>query len=108
MTDYYGDGSSGFGNLAGNLNSLRGSNLTYTKTIGIDIYSNPLMKERFSFDIELTARYYSRTIVTNDIPTRTFEAALDDLNGTIKTITPRTSRNVGVAKNSAGGNANRT
>lgn len=92
MTDYYGLGSVGLGNVGGQLNSNSGTNLEYTKTIGLDIYVNPLDKERFSFDLEITARYYSKSLITKDVPVRTFEAALDDLSQTIKVVTPRTSR----------------
>jgi hypothetical protein len=92
MTDYFGIGSAGLGNIGGLSSSNSGTNLEYTKTIGIDIYVNPLDKERFSFDLELTARYYSKSLITKDIPVRTFEAALDDLSKTIKVVTPRTSR----------------
>jgi hypothetical protein len=108
MTDYFGATSAGLGNLGGNPNASRGQNLIYTKTIGLDIYSNPLNKERFSFDIQVTARYYSRTLSNVDIPSRTFETALDDINNTIRTIRPSTTRNVTPNRNVAGGNANRT
>lgn len=94
MTDYFGSSNTGLGNLAGNRFATKGQNLIYTKTIGIDIYSNPLNKERFSFDIEVTARYYSKTLTTSDVPSRTFETALDDLTKTIKTVNPNTSRNI--------------
>ena len=92
MTDYYGLGSAGLGNIAGLPSSNSSTNLEYTKTIGIDIFANPLEKDRFSFDLEVTARYYSKSLITKDIPVRSFEAALDDLSKTIKVVTPRTSR----------------
>jgi hypothetical protein len=94
MTDYYGAGDVGTGNVAGLLTSTSSTNLEYTKTIGIDIYSNPKDKDRFSFDLEVTARYYSTSSVTKDIPTRTFETAIDDLAKVVKSITPTTSRDV--------------
>lgn len=93
MTDYFGVGNVGIGNVSGVRNFSKNANLVYTKKIGFDIYSNPINKERFSFDLEITARYYSRTIVGKDLPSRTFDTALDDLNKTIKSITPRTTRN---------------
>jgi hypothetical protein len=92
MTDYFGVGDLGLGNVKGDPTSNSGTNLEYTKTIGIDIYPNPLDKERFSFDVEVTARYYSKSVITKDIPSRTFETALDDLTKTIKVVTPTTSR----------------
>jgi hypothetical protein len=107
MTDYFGSGSLGLGNVGGDPNSNSLTNLQYIKTIGIDIYYNPLTKEKFSFDLEVSSRYYSKSIITKDIPARTFETALDDLNQTIKNITPSTSRDVGVGANLGGGNTNR-
>jgi hypothetical protein len=103
MTDYFGDGANGLGNVGGNPTSNSGTNLEYVKTIGIDIYHNPITKERFSFDLEVTARYYSKTLATKDIPTRSFETALDDLNRTIKNITPSTSRDVTSFQNNFSG-----
>ena len=92
MTDYFGLGSNGLGNVSGDPQANTSTNIEYTKTIGVDIYANPIDKERFSFDLELTARYYSKSLITKDIPVRTFETALDDLTKTIKVVTPRTSR----------------
>jgi hypothetical protein len=92
MTDYFGLGDTGLGNIGGDPSSNSSTNLEYTKTIGVDIYTNPIDKERFSFDLELNARYYSKSLITKDIPVRTFETALDDLTKTIKVVTPRTSR----------------
>jgi hypothetical protein len=113
MTDYFGDGDNGIGNIAGKRTFTRSENITYTKTIGIDLYSNPLNKDRFSFDLQVSARYFSKTIGTKDIPTKTFESALDDLNQTIKTIRPTTSRTKTVTKydnlgGSDGNSSNRT
>jgi hypothetical protein len=108
MTDFFGDGTVGLGNVGGDPNSNSSTNLEYTKTIGIDIYYNPLTKERFSFDLEVSARYYSKTLASKDVPSRTFEVALDDLNQTIKNIAPNTSRDVTASRNSSGGNTNRS
>jgi hypothetical protein len=109
MTDYFGVGDSGIGNVGGIRNFSKNANLVYTKKLGIDVYSNPLNKERFSFDVEVTARYYSRTIVGKDIPSRTFETALDDLNKTIKSVRPQTSRDVTPVqlRPTSGGDSNR-
>jgi hypothetical protein len=94
MTDYFGSGDSGLGNVGGIPSAGPNTNIEYTKTIGLDIYSNPLDKERFSFDIEITARYYSKSLISKDIPSRTFESAIDDLNNTLKVLNPQTSRDV--------------
>ncbi len=109
MTDYFGLGDTGLGNIGGIRNFSKNANVVYTKKLGIDIYSNPINKERFSFDIEVTARYYSRTVVGKDIPSRTFETALDDLNKTIKTINPTTSRDIVPVqlRKTTGGDSNR-
>ena len=92
MTDYFGLGDTGLGNVGGDSSANSSTNLEYTKTIGMDIYANPIDKDRFSFDLEITSRYYSKSLITKDIPVRTFETALDDLTKTIKVVTPRTSR----------------
>jgi hypothetical protein len=94
MTDYFGTGDAGLGNVGGKRGSSKNDNLTYTKRVGIDIYNNPINKERFSFDLEITARYYSRTIVGKDIPTKTWAIALDQLNNTIRTVNPTTTRDL--------------
>ena len=109
MTDYFGAGNVGIGNVVGIRNFSKNANLVYTKKIGIDIYSNPINKERFSFDLEVTSRYYSRTIVGADLPSRSFETALDDLNKTIKSTTPKTTRNVTPVqlRSTKGGDSNR-
>ena len=54
MTDYYGVGSSGSGRLGG-LSTKLYTNLTYSKKIGIDLID--AASNRFSFDIQVTARY---------------------------------------------------
>ena len=94
MTDYWGDGDTGLGNISGDINSNSSTNISYTKTIGIDIFNDIVNKDKFSFDVEVTARYSSKTITSKGIPTRTFESALDDLNNTVKTNIPTTSRDV--------------
>ena len=54
MTDYYGVGSAGSGRLGG-LSTKLYTNLTYSKKIGIDLLD--AANNRFSFDIQVTARY---------------------------------------------------
>jgi len=95
MTDYFGSEDSGLGNLGGNPSTGVNSTLAYTKTIGIDIFPNPVENERFSFDLELTARYYSKSLVSKETPLRTFENTIDDLTGQILTLRPQTSRDSG-------------
>ena len=89
MTDFYGVGTVGIGNIGGDPSI---TNLQYSNTIGIDIFSNPVQRDVFSFDLNVIARYYSTTTVSKDVPSRTFESAIDDLTRTIKISTPSTSR----------------
>lgn len=92
MTDYYGDGDNGLGNIGGDINFNTSSNLEYTKRIGIDIYNNLKDNNRFSFDIEITARYSSKSMSNTSIPTRSFENAISDLTGVVKTANPKLNR----------------
>lgn len=93
MTDYFGSGDVGLGNVGGDPFAGTNKNIVYVKTIGFDIYSNPVDRERFSFDLEVTARYYSNSLVSKDTPLRTFENAFDDLSQSLN-LTPGTSRDV--------------
>jgi hypothetical protein len=52
MTDFYGSGTSGFGRIGG---SPTKKNLSYSKTIGIDILCKN--KDLFSFDIKVEMQY---------------------------------------------------
>jgi hypothetical protein len=92
MTDYYGDGNNGLGNIGGDINFNTSSNLEYTKRIGIDIYNNLKDNNRFSFDIEITSRYTSKTMSNTFIPTRSFENAISDLTGVVKTVSPKLNK----------------
>lgn len=94
MTDYYGEGDTGIGNINGDPNANSRTNITYTKTLGLDIYSDPVDRERFSFDIEITARYYSQSVSSKEGPLRTFENSIDDLINSGLTVAPSTSRSV--------------
>lgn len=83
MTDYFGFGSSGLGKIGGDpTGSL--NQLEYSKSIGIDIFSNK--DEKFSFDIEVTSRYSSKSFSTTETPIRTFENSIDDLNKNVNNI----------------------
>lgn len=91
MTDYFGAGNAGLGNIGGDPTAGTNANLKYTKTLGIDVYSNPKDKDRFSFDLQVEARYYSTNLSSKDVPLRTFENAVDDFTRTV-TVNPSTSR----------------
>jgi hypothetical protein len=86
MTDYFGDGSVGIGKIAGDPTGTT-NQVEYTKTIGIDIYSN--IDERFSFDLEITARYRSKSLQLQQVPSRDLENVVDDLTKTIKFLNPQ-------------------
>ena len=88
MTDYFGFGTSGLGKIGGTLNASPNANVEYSKTIGIDIYTNPKEMERFSFDIEITARYRSNSIVGSLLPVTTFESQINTLTNVVKNINP--------------------
>lgn len=83
MTDYFGFSSTGLGKIAGDPTGSI-TQLEYTKTIGFDIFSND--DEKFSFDLEITARYSSKSFSTAEVPVRTFENSVDDLNKNLNTI----------------------
>lgn len=55
MTDYDGAGNAGSGNIGGYGRTVKPTNLTYTKKLGLDF----VIKDEgiFSFDIEVTAKY---------------------------------------------------
>jgi hypothetical protein len=88
MTDYFGYGTSGLGKIGGSLNASPNANVEYSKTIGIDVYSNPKENQRFSFDIEFTSRYRSNSIVGSLLPVTTFESQINTLTNVVKNINP--------------------
>ena len=88
MTDFFGDGTDGIGSIGGDpTNEV--TQLEYRKRLGIDIYSN--QNDRFSFDIEITARYRSRSLQYEEVPNRQLENVVDDLAKTVKFLNPRLS-----------------
>jgi len=88
MTDYFGATSSGLGNVGGDISGTT-NQLEYTKRIGLDIYSN--IDERFSFDIEITARYRSASLQFEEVPTTSLSAVVDDLTRTVRILNPQVS-----------------
>lgn len=84
MTDYFGFGSSGIGKIGGDPSDSIVS-LEYSKILGIDIFSGD--SEKFSFDLEISAKYSSRSYSSADVPTRNFENSIDDLNNSINILT---------------------
>lgn len=64
MTDYYGAGTTGTGNIGGLIGGS--TDLEYRKQIGFDIFWNT---NKFRFDLEVFSRYSSNSLSINDIPT---------------------------------------
>ncbi len=85
MTDYWGQGSTGLGNIAGEKNATV-TNIIYAKKMGIDLYD--YNQNIFSFDIEISAKYKSDNLNLDKIPTRNIQAALDDVRQTLSSISP--------------------
>ena len=88
MTDYFGEGNLGEGNIGGDFTGIT-QQLEYTKKLGIDIYSN--QTERFSFDIQITARYRSKSLQLQDVPSQSLTNVVDDLTRTVRILNPRLS-----------------
>jgi hypothetical protein len=84
MTDFGGVGDTGIGFVAGDRTGAT-RDLTYSKRMGFDI--NIGDNERFSFDIEVFAKYRSNKLNLEKIPSRDIRLALDDVSKQIA-ITP--------------------
>ncbi len=88
MTDFFGGGDTGIGNIGGDPSGVT-TQLEYTKRMGIDVYSN--IDERFSFDIEITARYRSQSLQLEEVPSRSLVNVVDDLTRTVRILNPSVS-----------------
>jgi hypothetical protein len=84
MTDFGGVGDAGIGFIGGDRTGAT-RDLTYAKKMGFDI--NIGDNERFSFDIEVFAKYRSNKLNLEKIPSRDIRLALDDVSKNIA-ITP--------------------
>ena len=85
MTDYWGQGSSGLGNIGGDSTGAT-INLTYSKRMGIDVYD--IEGNIFMFDIEVSAKYKSDNLNLEKIPNRQIQVAIDDLRRTMSNVSP--------------------
>lgn len=85
MTDYFGSGNTGLGNIGGDVNNTI-INRTYTKRMGIDILD--VDNNYFSFDLEVYAKYKSDNLNLEIIPSRSIQVALDDVKRVISGISP--------------------
>ena len=99
MTDYYGENTTGIGSIGGDPSGIT-NQLEYTKRLGIDIYSN--IDDRFSFDIQVTARYRSQSLQLEEVPSRSLENVVDDLTRTVRILSPSVS---GVNSENSGNNS---
>jgi hypothetical protein len=86
MTDYFGvTTGSGLGNIGGD--SSGGTvNLTYSKTIGFDIYPNN--SDVYQFDVEVFAKYRSDRLSIDVFPKATVTKGLNDLEKVVAGLRP--------------------
>ena len=88
MTDYYGVGtgsSGGLGNIAGDTTGAT-TNVTYTKRIGLDIYT--AANDVYQFDLEFFAKYKSDNLNINVFPSATVSQSLGDLGQVVQQLNP--------------------
>lgn len=83
MTDYYGTGDSGFGNIGGDVNGLI-TNMTLAKYIGFDIFDSN--NNTFSFDLELSAKYKQDNLNQNAIPTKKIGTSIDAIAKNLENV----------------------
>ena len=88
MTDFFGDNTNGLGNIGGDPTGTV-NQVEYTKRLGIDIYSN--IDERYSFDVEITARYRSVSLQMEEVPSTSLTNVVDDLTRTVRVLNPKIS-----------------
>lgn len=85
MTDFYGTGTSGNGNIGGDSTGAT-TNLTYAKRIGFDITN--AAGDLYSFDIEVFAKYKSDTLNLEKFPTKDLANAFTDVRTVIERLSP--------------------
>lgn len=83
MTDFWGEGNSGLGNIAGDKSGSI-TNLSYAKRIGIDIYIKD--EDVYSFDLEFSAKYKSDSISIKSIPQINVQKSIEDVSSALKSI----------------------
>jgi hypothetical protein len=94
MTDYGGVGDTGKGFVGGDRTGAT-KDITYAKQMGIDIVTYDGTNEtRFSFDIEIFAKYRSNKLNLGKIPVRDISLAINDISKNLGNTKP----NVGVIK----------
>ena len=85
MTDYYGSGNSGTGNIGGDITGAT-LNLTYAKRVGFDILDSN--NNLYSFDIEIFAKYLSDTLSEDTFPVKSVQTSIDDVSQVLNRLSP--------------------
>lgn len=85
MTDYFGEGNTGQGNIGGDSTGAT-TNITYAKRIGFDIYPNNM--DVYQYDIEIFAKYRPDGLNIDVFPTATLARGLNDLERVVSTLSP--------------------
>jgi len=100
MTDFSGVGTTGIGFIGGD-RTLATRDLTYAKRMGFDIITfDGTTEKRFSFDLELFAKYKSNKLNLEKLPVRNVNLAIGDLSNNIGNNTQggTTTPNIGVIR----------
>lgn len=88
MTDYSGVGDTGIGFIGGDSTGAI-KDITYAKRMGFDIItSDGSNQERFSFDIEIFAKYRSNKLNIGKLPVRDISLALNDITSKVGNTKP--------------------
>lgn len=85
MTDYYGLGVNGLGSIAGDYTGVT-TDVIFSKKMGFDLFD--IDENRFSFDIEIFAKYAVDKLSINSIPSVSIANALKDLTSNIPGTQP--------------------
>ncbi len=106
MTDYFGTGSGssgGLGNIAGDSTGAT-VNVTYSKTIGFDIFPNN--QDVYQYDVEVFSKYRSDNLNLDVFPAKTVTKGLSDLEKVLVKLSPTvTETRVNQVVRSGGGSA---
>jgi len=92
MTDYYGIGAKGIGAIAGDYTGVT-TDVVFSKRMGFDLFD--IDENRFSFDIEIFAKYAVDKLSIDNIPSISISSAVKDLTQNI----PGTQPNINISSN---------
>jgi hypothetical protein len=92
MTDYYGIGTKGVGAIAGDYTGVT-TDVVFSKRMGFDLFD--IDENRFSFDIEIFAKYAVDKLSIDNIPSISISSAVKDLTKNI----PGTQPNINISSN---------